>query len=68
NRQGKIGPLELWRFLLMPLLGMLVIGVIFISLNPAVLKYVSYWMLAGLVWYAIITKGFRKIVQMKIEE
>ena len=54
QRPEKIGPLGIWRYLLMPLLGMLVIGKIFLSLNPAVIKYVSYWMIFGLAYYAIL--------------
>ena len=57
----------LWRYLLMPLLGMSVIGIIFYNLNRAVIKYVSYWMVGGLIYYGIITKGFRKTLKMKIE-
>ncbi len=68
KRPENFGIYELWRYFLMPVLGMLVIGGIFLSLNPAVLKYVSYWMLFGITYYGIITKGFRKVVKMKLEE
>ena len=68
NRPEKIGIVELLRYLLMPLLGMLVIGRIFLSLNPDVLTWVSLWMLFGLTYYGILTRGFRKTIEMKLEE
>lgn len=68
NRRDRIGPLQLWKYLVMPVAGMLIIGGIFINLNPAVLKWVTLWMLFGLTYYGIITKGFRKSIDMKIEE
>ena len=68
NRQGSIGPLEIWRYLIMPVAGMIIIGGIFINLNWEVIKWVSVWMLFGLTYYGIITKGFRKTIDMKIEE
>ncbi len=68
KRPENFGIFELWRYFLMPVLGMLVIGGIFLNLNPAVLKYGLYWMLLGTTYYGIITKGFRKVVKMKLEE
>ena len=68
NRQGSIGPLEIWRYLIMPVAGMIIIGGIFINLNPSVIGWVSLWMLFGLTYYGIITKGFRKTIEMTIEE
>jgi len=68
NRQGKIGIVELWRYLVMPLIGMLVVGRIFMSLNPDVLMWVTFWMLFGLAYYGILTRGFRKAIVLKIEE
>jgi putrescine importer len=65
---GKIGPLEIWRFIIMPLIGMIVCGKIFLSLDPNVIKYVTYWMVIGLIYYAIITRGFSRVVKMKLEE
>jgi hypothetical protein len=52
----------------MPVAGMLIIGGIFINLNPAVIIWVTLWMVFGLTYYGIITKGFRKTIEMKIEE
>jgi amino acid transporter len=68
ERPEEFGLFGLWRYLLMPLIGMLVIGWIFLSLNPDVLTYVSYWMIFGIAYYGIITKGFRKVVKMELEE
>jgi amino acid transporter len=65
---GEIGPLEIWRFIIMPLIGMIVCGKIFLSLDPNVIKYVTYWMVLGLIYYAIITRGFSRVVKMKLEE
>ena len=68
NRKGEIGPVQLWRYLIMPAAGMLIIGGIFINLNPAVIKWVTLWMVFGLTYYGIITKGFRRTIEMQIEE
>ena len=68
KRPDSFGISGLWRYILMPLLGMGVIGWIFLNLNPNVIQYVSIWMAAGLIWYGILTKGFRKAVKMEIEE
>jgi amino acid transporter len=68
NRKGSIGLVEIWKYLIMPLCGMYVIYRIFRSLNPDVLKWVTVWIVLGIIWYAIITRGFRKSVEMKIEE
>ncbi|MBW7995152.1 MAG: APC family permease [Candidatus Glassbacteria bacterium] len=68
KRPENFGVFEVWRYFLMPALGMLVIGLIFLSLNTDVLKYVSYWMLVGCTYYVIITRGLRKAVKMDLEE
>jgi hypothetical protein len=52
----------------MPLAGMAVIGRVFASLNPAVIQWVSLWMLFGVVYYAIVSKGFRKTFQLTLDE
>ncbi|MBN2290065.1 MAG: APC family permease [Candidatus Glassbacteria bacterium] len=68
HRPENFGPMEVWRYILMPVIGMLVCGIIFMSLDKSVLVYVSAWMAFGLVYYGIITRGFSRIVKMKIEE
>ena len=68
HRQDKLGPMEIWRFIIMPVLGMLVIGKIFLSLNTSVLNWVTLWMFLGILYYGILTRGFRKVIKMKIEE
>ena len=64
----KFGVPEFWRYLAMPLLGMLVIGRIFLSLNPDVLIWVSLWMFFGLAYYGILTHGFRKTIALDLKE
>jgi len=49
-------------------LGMVVIGWIFIQLPKEVLVWVSLWMLLGIAWYIYITRFFRKSVALKLEE
>jgi amino acid transporter len=68
NRQGDFGPMEVWRYILMPAIGMVVCGKIFLSLDPNVIWYVSGWMIFGFLYYAIITRGLTRTVKMKIEE
>ena len=68
QRPERMGLLNLWRYLIMPLFGMVVIGKIFLSLNPEVIKYVTYWMIGGMAYYAILTRGFSRVIKMKIEE
>ena len=68
QRPERMGLLNLWRYLIMPLFGMVVIVMIFLSLNPAVRIYVTYWMIGGLAYYAILTRGFSRVIKMKIEE
>jgi len=68
NKQEDFGPMEVWRYILMPVIGMIVCGKIFLSLDPNVIWYVSGWMIFGLLYYAYITRGFTRFVKMKIEE
>ncbi len=68
HRQDEMGPVEIWRFIIMPVLGMFVIGTIFASLDTAVLKWVTLWMAFGLTYYGIITRGFRKVITIEIKE
>jgi len=68
KKPEKFGILEVWRYILMPLIGMIICGIIFFKLEKNVLIYVTGWMVFGLAYYAFITKGFRQIVKMKIEE
>jgi amino acid transporter len=68
RRRGTVGFVEVWRYLAMPLAGMAVIGRVFASLNPAVIQWVSLWMLFGVVYYAIVSKGFRKTFQLTLDE
>jgi len=68
HRQDEMGPVEIWRFIIMPVLGMFVIGTIFVSLDTAVLKWVTLWMVFGLTYYGIITRGFRKVITIEIKE
>lgn len=68
KRPEVFGISEVWRYVLMPALGMLVIGKIFLSLNPDVLEYVSYWMLGGGIYYLIITRGLTKAVKLDLDE
>lgn len=67
RRPETFGLWEVVRFILMPLTGMAVIAWVFLNLDPSVIKYVSYWMLGGIAWYAIITRGFRRSLKMKLE-
>jgi putrescine importer len=68
HRQDKLGPVEIWRLIIMPVLGMIVIGKIFLSLDTSVQKWVGLWMLFGIVYYGILTRGFRKVIKIKIED
>jgi len=68
GKKDRYNAFEVWRFYIMPIIGMYVIGRIFMNLDPSVLEYVSYWMLFGLVHYAFITRGFRRTLKMKLEE
>lgn len=68
RRPDDFGPIEFIRFVLMPLIGMAVILWVFFNLDKGVIWYVTGWMALGLTWYAIITRGFRKSLTLKIEE
>jgi putrescine importer len=68
KRPEIFGVTEVWRYVVMPGIGVLVCGVIFLSLDPHVIKYVTLWMVFGGAYYAIISKGFRQTVKMKLEE
>ncbi len=68
KRPEQFGLFETVRFIIMPLLGMAVIGWVFVNLDKSVIWYVTGWMLFGLTWYAIITRGFQRSLKMKIEE
>ena len=68
HRQDEMGPVEIWRFIIMPVLGMFVIGAIFANLDTSVLKWVTLWMFFGLTYYGIITRGFRKVITIEIKE
>lgn len=68
KRPERFGLFETVRFIIMPLLGMAVIGWVFVNLDKSVIWYVSGWMLIGVTWYAIITRGFRRSLKLKLEE
>lgn len=68
RRPEPFGPWELTRFLLMPLGGMAVIGWVFFNLDRGVIWYVTGWMVFGLSYYAVITRGFRRSLKLRLEE
>lgn len=68
RRPEIFGLWEFTRFVIMPVFGMIVIFWIFRSLEPGVIWWVTAWMLFGITYYAIITRGFRKSLVLKIEE
>ena len=68
HRQDKLGPVEIWRFIIMPLLGMIVIGKIFLSLDPDVRIWVTLWMALGIVYYGILTRGLTRVIKIEIKE
>jgi len=68
KREGSLGIYGIWRFIIMPLIGMVVCAAIFLSLEKNVLIYVTGWVVLGLIYYAFLTKGFRRKVKINLEE
>ncbi|MBW1947821.1 MAG: APC family permease [Deltaproteobacteria bacterium] len=68
NKKESLGLLGVWRYIIMPVVGFLVCGKIFLSLSDTALTYGTLWMALGLIYYAILTKGFKKIVKVKLED
>jgi len=67
KRPQPFGLFEWWRYCIMPGIGMIIIGAIFANLNRDVILWVSLWMIFGLTYYAIISKGFRKTFRLEIQ-
>ncbi len=58
--QGMRAPAQLLRYLLMPLLGLGLTLWLWTSLSPTALVGGLAWLAVGVVWLAVLTKGFRR--------
>ncbi|MGI6721560.1 MAG: APC family permease [Anaerovoracaceae bacterium] len=68
-RGKQRGGINIFRYLLFPILGMASLVVVFIYMEPSAKKLGLIWMAIGLVYLAIKTKGFRELPpEMSLDE
>ena len=68
RKPDAFGLLGVVRYILMPLFGFLICLTIFLKLSPTALTWGTGWVVFGLIYYGAITRGFRKSLDLKLEE
>ena len=66
NKQRTAG--DFFRHLLVPLVGAIYTMYMLINLSGTSIIYGIIWLVIGIVWLAIVTKGFKKSVTMSLDE
>lgn len=61
-------PKEIATNIVLPLIGMILTGVLWVNLHFDALLYGTIWLAVGIVVLLVITKGFRQPLTMRIEE
>jgi amino acid transporter len=58
--QGRRSGLDLWRYLVMPLIGVALTLWLWTSLTSSAFMVGLGWLAVGVVWLAVVTRGFRR--------
>ena len=61
-------PKEIFRNIVLPVVGMILTGVLWINLHFDALLYGAIWLTVGIIVLGVITRGFRAPLTMRIEE
>ena len=59
---------DFFRHLLLPLIGAAYTMYMLINLSGTSIIYGIIWLIIGIIWLAVVTKGFKKSVTMSLDE